>query len=54
MRRAKVLLMQRCGLDEPAAHRLLLRAAMERNLKLGEAAALVIRLLDATDENRGA
>lgn len=52
--RAKVLLMQRRRLDEPTAHRLLLQTAMERNLKLGEAAALVIRLLDATDEGRSA
>jgi len=48
--RAKVLLMQRRRLDEPAAHKLLLQTAMERNLKLGEAAALVIRLFEACDE----
>ena len=40
--RAKGLLMKRRNLDEPAAHELLRNMAMERNLKLGDAARALI------------
>ena len=44
--RAKALLMQRHGLDEPQAHARLRKAAMDRGLKLAEVAQ---RILDAAD-----
>lgn len=40
--RAKGLLMKRRSLDEPSAHELLRNMAMERNLKLGDAARALI------------
>lgn len=40
--RAKGLLMQRRGLDEKAAHEMLRKMSMARNLKLGEAARALI------------
>jgi response regulator NasT len=40
--KAKGILMQRRGLDEPAAYALLRRLAMDRNLRLGDAARALI------------
>ncbi|MFP5357424.1 MAG: ANTAR domain-containing response regulator [Gammaproteobacteria bacterium] len=40
--KAKGLLMKRRGLDEPAAHELLRRMAMDRNLRIGDAARALL------------
>lgn len=40
--RAKAVLMRQQGLSEPEAHRRLQRTAMDRGLKLGDAAAMIL------------
>ena len=44
--KAKGILMQRRGLDEPAAYALLRRMAMDRNLRIGDAARAVLAAAD--------
>lgn len=52
--RAKALLMKQQGLDEDAAHKLLLQMAMEHNLRLADVTRMVIATLARTpDSDRG-